>query len=217
MGKFQDLTGKQFSRLTVIERMKNHKYGMAQWLCKCECGNLIVVTTSNLKSENTKSCGCARIETIREARKQHGQTHTRLYRIWIDMKRRCGNPSREYYKYYGAEGKFVCEEWLHDFQAFYDWAMANGYSADLTLDRINGTKEYSPDNCRWATQKVQQNNRRNNRLITYNGKTQTIAQWAGETNMDRSTLRRRLIRGWSVEKTLTTPTRKLNANKKEVV
>ena len=119
------------------------------------------------------------------------------------MKCRCYRNKETAYKYYGDRGIIVCDEWLNDFQAFYDWAMANGYDDTLTIDRIDVNGNYEPSNCRWVSRKVQMNNTRRNHLITYNGKTQTIAQWAEELNIKQNTLLYRIRRGWSIEKALT--------------
>jgi hypothetical protein len=118
------------------------------------------------------------------------------------MKTRCYNPASDAYDRYGGRGIKVCEDWKNSFVSFFDWAMSNGYADNLTLDRINNDGNYSPDNCRWSTKQEQNNNRRCNRMITYNGKTQNVAQWARELGIKRVTLQNRLNRGWSVEKAL---------------
>lgn len=130
---------------------------------------------------------------------------SRLYRIWILMRERCNNINTPPYKDYGGRGIKVCDEW-NDYENFYAWAMENNYSDDLTIDRIDTNGNYCPDNCRWATRKEQQNNRRNNRLIAFDGKTQTVAQWAEEYNIDNAVLFNRLNYGWDIEKALTTQT-----------
>lgn len=207
-----DLTGRKFGRLTVIERVENYitpkGIQMPQWKCKCECGNEKVVRGHDLKRGNATSCGCLRKEKMAEIGKNkatHGYSRSRLYHIWADMKTRCYNPNSAKYHIYGAEGKTVCAEWLHDFQVFYDWAMSNGYRDDLTIERIDGTKGYSPDNCKWATKKEQNNNKRNNHLLEYNGKTQTITQWADELGIRRDVLYMRINKlHWNTERALTT-------------
>lgn len=138
---------------------------------------------------------------------KHGGYGTRLYEIWRSLKKRCLNPKTEQYSNYGGRGITVCDEWRDSFQAFYDWAMANGYRDDLTLDRIDGNGNYEPSNCRWATWKEQQNNRRNNHFITYNGETKTLKQWSEQVGIDWDILYSRLKKGWSVEKALTTKAR----------
>lgn len=133
----------------------------------------------------------------------HGMSHSRLHHIWNSMKQRCENPKAISYKYYGAKGVSVCEEW-QEFKPFCEWAMANGYRDDLTIDRINNDGNYCPENCRWATNKEQQNRTSYNRQYTYNGETLNITQWAEKAGISRNMLYKRLSRGWSIEKALTT-------------
>ncbi len=208
MGKLIDLTGRKFGMLTVIERRGSNSQKSALWLCECECGNKKVIDGHELRRGRV-SCGCYhdKLASQRAVERnfKHGHRKERIYRIWTGIKTRCNNPNDVTYKRYGGRGIKVCDEWLNNFQAFYDWAMANGYSDDLTIDRINTNGNYEPSNCRWSTQKEQQNNKRNNRLITYNGQTKTIMQWSQEIGIKHATLLRRIDKGWSVERALNTP------------
>lgn len=128
----------------------------------------------------------------------------RLYSIWNGVKTRCYNSNHVHYSDYGGRGIAMCHEWKDDFKTFQDWAFKNGYSEELTLDRIEPNGNYEPSNCRWTTRKEQQNNRRNNIIITYNGKTQTLAQWADEVGINYHKLLIRISRGWDAERALTT-------------
>lgn len=133
----------------------------------------------------------------------HGQRHTRLYNIWRTMKQRCSNHNCINYHNYGGKGIKVCEQWANDFNSFYKWAMANGYENGLTIDRIDTKGNYEPTNCRWATNKVQQNNKSTNRLIEYNGTSHTLSEWADITGIGVGTIWSRLKNGWDVESALT--------------
>jgi len=137
---------------------------------------------------------------------KHGGYGTRLYRIWYNMKARCYNPNCNNYPRYGERGIDVCCTWRDDFSAFREWAIENGYSEGLTLDRIDNDKGYSPENCRWATQKEQNRNRRDNRLVALNGEPKPIAEWAEIYGIKKATLHKRVvILGWTLEKSLSTP------------
>lgn len=201
----KDLTGQRFGRLLVVaptnKRTKNRR---VIFECVCDCGNTCYSVGQSLLSGAKQSCGCLQKELASNGNKTHGQTHSRLYSIWSGMKTRCNNENEKIYKRYGALGVTVCEEWKR-FEPFYEWAMNNGYTDRLTLDRKDNDKGYSPDNCRWVTMKEQENNRRNNRLLTYNGETKTISQWANDTGIKYTTLYRRITNGWTAESALTTP------------
>lgn len=186
----KELVGKRFGKLIVVSRFaENTKSGKAQWVCKCDCGNTTIVPTYRLTMGETQSCGCKKFESHN---KKHGMKHTRIYSIWCGVKKRCNNPKCKNYNLYGGSGISICEEWNNDFMAFYEWSMKNGYQDSLTIDRIDSSKGYSPDNCRWATRKEQNNNRRNNLKISYNGRTQTLKQWCDELNLKYELVRSRI-------------------------
>lgn len=192
-----DLTGEKFGRLTVLERTDNNKHGDVMWLCKCECGKNTVVSNSRLKKGITKSCGCYRAEI----KTKHGMHDTRLNRIWRNLKKRCNNSNHRDYNRYGGRGIKVCAEWQEDFVNFYNWAMANGYNENLTLDRMDNNGNYEPSNCRWTTPKTQNNNKRNNHYVLYNGEKLTIAQVAEKTGLPYTTVLNKINKGKTLEST----------------
>lgn len=205
MSKLIDLTGQRFGRLTVIERAENDPYENVRWLCRCDCGNIVIRHGHNLKGSSEADCGCGRPVRAKKAATRHGGKNTRLYSIWVDMRRRCENPKNPSFSRYGGRGITVCLEW-HDFAVFRTWAYAHGYSEFLTIDRIDNTRGYSPENCRWVTLKVQENNRRNNTVLLFKGEVHTLSQWAEITGIHRATIGRRIYNyGWSVERALTEP------------
>ncbi|MCQ2300354.1 MAG: hypothetical protein MJZ81_09555 [Bacteroidales bacterium] len=190
--------GDVFGRLTVIDNSLTSPSGMAMAKCVCSCENHTVVDVlqSSLKKGNTKSCGCLR--------KKHGDSHTRLYRIWKGMLDRVRHTNRDYSKWYVEKGIKVCAEW-EDWLAFKSWALSNGYDESLTLDRIDSNGDYFPGNCRWSTRKEQSNNKSDNVWLEYNGETMNLAQWGERTGIHADRIGRRLKSGWSVDEALTTP------------
>lgn len=195
----KDLTGERFGKLTVLKYI-----GESKWLCKCECGNFARPRGYSLTRNITKSCGCYQRAKVKEKSTKHGMAGTRIYKTWHNMKSRCNNPNATKYEIYGGKGIRVCDEWLV-FENFYKWAVSNGYEEGLSIDRIDGCKDYEPNNCRWVDYKMQNNNTSQNHLITYKDRTQNLTQWAEELGIDANTLGTRISRGWGIEKAITTP------------
>lgn len=203
MSKLIDLTGQRFNKLTVIRRAENDKYGMTRWECLCDCGNKKIVSKSNLKSGHVQSCGC--LIKINNGTRTHGATKTRLYQVWCNMRRRCEDSKSSQYKDYGGRGITVCEGW-HDFAQFQTWALSNGYTDNLTIERKDVDGDYEPNNCTWISKKDQANNRRSCVVYEYKGEKHNLMQWCNIYNLPYDTVRTRLVRaGWSFDKAITTP------------
>lgn len=196
---FIDRTGKRYGHL-VCEDWER-KNGKIYWKCKCDCGNTTYVKADNLANGHTKSCGCGQSKS----NYKHGMTKTRLHRIWQRMIRRCCDKNEISFKWYGAKGVTVCDEWLGEngFVHFRDWSIKNGYTDELSIDRIDCSKGYSPNNCRWATRKQQDRNKSNSLMYEVNGKTKNLADLAEEYGIKYQVLYCRLkCYGWSIEEAL---------------
>lgn len=204
-----DMLFRQFGRLTVVEQAASGKYRDLMWDCICECGNHKIVSGGKLRRGHVQSCGCWRHEApVVKAR--HGESHTRLHHIWGSMLERCDRPKHTQFKNYGGRGISVCEAW-YTYENFRDWANSNGYATSLTIDRIDVNGGYAPENCRWIPMREQGLNKRNNRLVCYQGETKPISLWARAFGIGLPTLRARLDKGMSVEDALNTPVRTRNA------
>lgn len=194
--KVKDVTGQKFGKLTALYRLHNYHKANTYWLCVCECGNLTEVTLSRLRTGNTKSCGCLHGE-------RHGDSFTRLNRIYRGIKTRCYNTKNKEYKYYGGRGIAVCEEWKNSYLAFKSWAMNNGYDDTLTIDRINVNGDYIPENCHWITNKEQQRNKNNNLLYTIDNNIKTLPEWCDIYNINYKKAYNRLNQlHWTIEQAL---------------
>lgn len=210
MSKFIDITGEKYNSLLVVERVENAKNGVTRWKCLCDCGNYTIVRGGNLKKGLVKSCGCLNYSS---KNKTHGMSKSSLYNIWNGMKFRCYNNNSESYKYYGARGIGVCDEWKDNPENFMNWSIENGYEEGLTIDRIDVNKDYSPDNCRWISKGEQAKNRRMNYSIEYNGETKTLQEWCNELNLNYKRVHNRMVKlGWSFEKAIKTPVNKNKRN-----
>lgn len=193
-----NLIGYKFGKLTVIAQSNNTKTGKRKWICMCECGKLKEkpVVGYDLKSGKVQSCGCNYKISNKHRNKRHGDTNTRLYHIWCGMKARCNNKNNIEYMNYGGRGITYATEWK-EYENFRDWALLNGYENNLTLDRVDVNGDYCPDNCRWATMKQQQNNKRNTIYLEVNGAKLSVTEWAEKTGIAASTLTWRLKHEWN--------------------
>lgn len=193
-----NLIGERFGKWTVDSWLPT----IRKWRVVCDCGYIGCVETASLKRGNSTQCrNCGDISSSIK-RIIHNKTRTRLYNIWKNMLGRCNNQNRQNYKRYGGRGIIVCDEW-RDFRNFNVWAIANGYKNDLQIDRIDNNGNYCPENCRWVTNKENANNTRNNRIITLNGISKTLQEWADETQINRKTISDRIDKGWTIERALT--------------
>lgn len=210
MPPYIDMTGMRYGRLTAMKRVKNSKNGQTMWQFKCECGKEIVTTGWAARSGHTTSCGCFLSETTASLKYSHGMARTRIYKIYQKMKERCYKETDKSYSRYGGRGISICDDWSGEngFDNFYKWSIKNGYSEDLTIDRMDNDGNYEPNNCRWTNAIVQANNRRNNRFVTYKGQTKTISEWSKETGISSATIRARLNKGLSVKCALFTPVKR---------
>lgn len=205
--RHKDLTGQKFNMLTV-KSFAFIRDSHAYWNCVCDCGKTSVVNGSSLIRNKTKSCGCLgpALSSIRNAT-QNGASKTRLYKLFYGIRDRCYNKNGKDYKNYGGRGIKICDKWLQDPNEFIRWANNNGYKKGLSIDRINVNGNYEPSNCRWVSAKKQANNRRSNLVITFEGKTMTASEWCALKGWNRHVIPERLKKGWSLEKTMTTPLR----------
>ncbi len=203
----RDISNQTFGRLTAIRR--DGKIGTATaWIFRCTCGAEKRIRMGHVTRGIVGSCGCLHRERCATGlnRRKHGDAKvgqvSRLHNLWRGMLKRCSPNYPDYAGAYRARGITVCAEWLA-YEPFKAWAEANGYRDDLTIDRIDNDKGYSPDNCRWADKTTQARNRRTSRHITIDGRTQVLAAWLSEAGITRPAFYGRLQRGWTVEAALT--------------
>jgi hypothetical protein len=196
MGRRIDLVGQKFGRLTVV-RFVDVRHSEAMYACICDCGQEAIARASRLRNGEKRSCGCLILK--------HGICvggFPRWYHIYLGMVSRCVNQKDRGFALYGGRGIRVCDRWL---KSPADFLADMGEPPDgLSIDRVDNDGPYSPENCRWATRVEQQNNRRCNRNITHQGKTQSLSEWAREIGLTNATLTKRL-QSWSVDRALTAP------------
>lgn len=182
-----DVTGQRFGRLTAID------YNDGKWRCQCDCGNVVYRKHQDLIHSKEPSCGCYLKEGIR---RKHGKSNTSIFHIWSNMIRRCHDPKNRAYSNYGGRGIKVCDRWLHSFENFLA-DMGERPSKEYSIDRIDNSGDYCPENCRWATIKQQANNTRRNINITHNGVSHTLTEWCEILNVDNRKAHRRYQSGLS--------------------
>lgn len=215
MGKLIDMTGREFEECVVIKRSdKLSKDGKKIfWECECKCGNTFTARGSDIRSGNTKSCGCLVKKKARTRKGAHGQRNSRIYTIWNNMKLRCYNKNQNNYFNYGGRGIKICDEWKNDFTTFYNWAIENGYSDELSIERINNDGDYEPSNCKWANLHEQARNKRNNRFLEHDGKKMIAPDWSKVTGIPEKIIYDRMTKGWDDERVLTQPIGKSTKSK----
>lgn len=211
MTKLIDRTGQKHFRLTAIKHVKG-----SFWLFRCDCGTEKILNANDVFHGKTKSCGCLNAELAKKhclGMAKHGMWQTKEYRAWHAMKDRCTCKTHKYYDYYGGRGINICNEWLESFENFF---RDMGYATTKThsLDRIDNNKGYYKENCRWATKREQVVNRRNTAMLTYNGVTKPIIDWAEEYNLTANAIKKRIKNfNWDIETALKTPLRIKKKNK----
>lgn len=206
-----DYIGRKFNNLTVVSYDKDKSLIKKQrfWMCRCDCGNSDLISVSGHKlthNKVTRCYDCAR-KAATENRKTHGMKYTRMYSVWGGIKERCLNENAPDYYRYGGRGIKICKEWEEDFVSFYDWAMKNEYSDNLTIDRIDVDGNYEPDNCRWATLKEQARNKRDTIYIEVNGEDWVLLDYLESIGRieEYDKIRSRISRNWSLEESFNIP------------
>ncbi len=214
--KAKDITGQRFGMLVVLERdftideLKKN----ASWIVKCDCGRIHTTKGYRLRNGGAKSCGCV-FTAHGHCRRKNGKAKTTPeYKTWRNIKSRCYNPNATYYEYYGGSGIGVCERWLESFENFLE-DMGPRPSKTHSIERVDNYCDYGPKNCIWTIKKVQMANRRNSRILTFDGESMPINFWAERLGMKYASLNGRIRRGWSVERALTTPMGKSNIEKRK--
>lgn len=200
LSRCKSIIGRKFNRLTPLGFL-GMVQNRAHWLLRCRCGTFWVADIGGIQRGYTQSCGCFNRENVIRRNTTHGQSHTRTFDVWSQMRDRCYNPNNDVFSYYGKRGITVCHEWRESFQAFLK-DMGHPPTADHTIERKDNSLGYRPDNCIWITRMAQAANKRNNHRITANGETHHLAEWARLRGITREAIASRLKRRWSPEEAL---------------
>lgn len=208
--QFKNRVGQRFGRLLVIQQAEcpsSRSRRTTFWRCRCDCGNIVDISSDSLRRGSTQSCGCLRKEMLAQRNKSHGMRDNALYSTWSGMIQRCTDTNTDKYPVYGGRGIRVCAEWRRDFKLFHDYVsqLSDYGKKGYTLDRIDNDGNYEPGNIRWASPATQARNQHSNRMITHNGKTQCLRDWANELGINERTLASRLKKEGDAERALTTP------------
>lgn len=205
MKKLKIEPGDRFGKWTIIEEVPSKIISgkpRRMFKCQCDCGNTKEVQLACLRNKHSTSCGCEQKKRASEAQIKHGLCDKHpLYNVWKNIKKRCNYPNAQEYDNYGGRGIMICNEWSNDFKNFYNWAINNGWASGLSIDRIDNDGNYCPENCRWATAKIQMNNTTKNHNINYQDKVFTLATLAEHLNIPYNIVRYRISRcNWTVER-----------------
>lgn len=199
--KYEDLKpGDKFGRWTVLsesDKRCHHK-------CICECGTIKDVADTHLRKGTSQSCGCLHRDNVTKY-SVPGGSNSRIYDIWNGIKSRCYNPKNKSYEHYGGAGIKMCDDWCNNYEAFWIWAINNGYDDSLTIDRVDCKGDYCPENCRWVDWITQENNRSFNHMIEYDGKTHSLSEWSRLLGFEYDFIKRRLAYGFTFEEALAVP------------
>ena len=203
MKALEILKDSRFGKLVIVEESASIKK-TRHFKCKCDCGNECTKSIKALTKAGISSCGCFQKEfntspRINQRSENHLYLKTRLYTIWVDMKRRCFSKNTRAYKWYGLKGIIVCDEWKNRFLNFQKWALENGYDDNMTIDRIDSDKNYEPTNCRWVPFEFQNRNKKNNRKVIFNGIEMCVSEAAKLTGKPYTTLISKLNKGLNIK------------------
>lgn len=202
-----DLTGQRFGRLVALGPIGQTKGTQIIWECLCDCGKIHAVQSTHLRTGHTSSCGCLANELTSRRTRTHGMSRSKIHYIWVAIIQRCCNPSNKGYENYGGRGISMADEWRDSFASFYSYVSGLEHfgTPKYSVDRIDNDAGYIPGNLRWVPRVVQNRNKRDNRIITIDGRSQCLSVWEAELGFKPGTAKRRIYRGWTEEEALSIP------------